>query len=64
MYAQCTQQVLFKEIIRKSHCGSVLPQTLKELFEHVVEYMSGLLPGLTVQGSTEDQRWMGKSGMV
>ena len=39
MYLKCPQQILLKGTTKKSHCGSVLPQTLKELFEYMIGYI-------------------------
>jgi len=36
---QYAQWVLFKELTTNSQCGSILPQTLKELIEYMVEYI-------------------------
>ena len=35
MWSQCTQWVFFKEPTKNSLCGSILPQTLKEIIEYV-----------------------------
>ena len=38
-YPQYAWWVLFKELTTNSQCGSILPQTLKELIEYMVEYI-------------------------
>jgi len=37
--SECPQQILFKVITIYSQCGSILPQTLKELINYVVGYI-------------------------
>ena len=51
MWPQCAQWVLFKELTTNSQCGSILPQTLKELTEYMVEYIEIKLPGILWKNS-------------
>jgi len=39
MQSECPQQILFKVITVYSQCGSISPQTLKELIEYMVGYI-------------------------
>jgi hypothetical protein len=42
---QCTQWVLLKVLTMNSQCGSIFPQTLKELIEYMIEYIVVKLVG-------------------